>query len=162
MATNFLDLSTAGMKVAFGIETTAGTKPTAFTNIPKPKSIPDFNPETNALQTTSLNETQFHTYIKGLKDVGGALSINFNMSQGFIDMWNTNIYQAYETAKAEGKRCWFEFWHPQLTSAFFFTGEPDELGFPTAEVDSVWEGSASITPTGEIGWATAIEPTDPS
>lgn len=158
----FLDLSTAGMKVAYAIESTAGTKPSTFTNIPKPKSIPDFNPEASALQTTSLNETEFHTYIKGLKDVGGALQINFNMSQDFITLWNTTIVAAAETAKAAGKALWFEFYHPSLTQGFFFTAEASELGFPSADVDAVFEGSVSITPTGNIGWATAISPTDPS
>ena len=41
MAAKAIDLSTAGIKVAYAIEETAGTKPTAFTNIPNPKSIPN-------------------------------------------------------------------------------------------------------------------------
>lgn len=158
----FLDLSTAGMKVAYAIESTAGTKPSTFTNIPKPKSIPDFNPEASALDTTSLNATEWKTYIKGLKDAGGALQITFNMSQDFITLWNTTIVAAAETAKAAGKALWFEFYHPSLTNGFFFTAEASELGFPSADVDAVFEGSVSITPTGNIGWATAISPTDPS
>ena len=40
-----VDLSTAGIKVGYAIEETAGQKPTKFTNIPNPKSIPDTNPE---------------------------------------------------------------------------------------------------------------------
>lgn len=52
MAAKAIDLSTAGIKVAYAIEETAGTKPTAFTNIPNPKSIPDTNP--NRLLMTPL------------------------------------------------------------------------------------------------------------
>lgn len=162
MAVAGLDLSTAGMKVAYGIETEAGTKPAEFVNIPNPKSIPDFNPETNALQSTSLNATEWHTYISGLKDMGGALGITFGMSQVFVDMWNDEIYAAYETAKATNKRMWLEFYHPGLTKGFFFTAEPSKLGFPAADVDAVWDGTANVTPTGEIGWAEAIAPVDES
>lgn len=63
-----IELSTAGIKVLYGVEGTANTKPSSFTNIPGPKSIPEINPEPNQLQTTSLNATDFHTYIDGLKD----------------------------------------------------------------------------------------------
>lgn len=160
MARNFFDLSTLGMKIAFAVESEAGTKPTVFTNIPKPKSLPDVNPEVNTAQTTSLNETEYHTYMQLLKDVGGALDFGFGMSDGLIDLWNTDVYQAYKTARAAGKAMWFELWHPELSKGFFFTGEPAELGFSAAEVDSVWDGTARITPSKIYGWAEAIAPTD--
>mgnify|MGYP004449692567 FL=1 len=40
-----IELSTAGIKLAYAIETTAGTKPSAFTNIAGVKSLPNLNPE---------------------------------------------------------------------------------------------------------------------
>lgn len=159
MAKTFIDLSTAGMKVAYAIEN-SNTKPSAFINIPNPKSIPDLNPEPSTLETTSLNATEWKTYIQGLKDVGGSLGITFGMSQGFLDMWNDDIVAASETAKASGKRTWFEFYHPSLDKAFYFTAEPSSLGMPSADVDSVFDVTANVTPTGEIGWATAIAPTE--
>lgn len=160
MAKTFIDLSTAGMKVAYAIETVAGTKPSAFTNIPNPKSIPDLNPEPSTLETTSLNATEWKTYIQGLKDVGGAVGITFGMSQGFLDMWNDDIVDASKAVKADGKRLWMEFYHPSLDKAFYFTGEASELGMSSADVDSVFDVTANVTPTGEIGWATAIAPTE--
>jgi len=54
-----IDLSTAGIRVGYAVETTAGTKPTAFTNLANPKSIPDMNPEPNTLDVTSLNDTEW-------------------------------------------------------------------------------------------------------
>ena len=35
-----------------------------------------------------------------------------------------------------------------------------DLGFGGAEVNAVLENSGYVTPTGEIGWGDAIEPTD--
>ena len=156
----FVDLSTAGMKVAYAIEQTASLKPEKFINIPNPKSIPDMNPEPSNLDTTSLNATEWKTYIQGLKDIGSSLGITFGASQGFIDMWNDDIAEAAKTALASGKRCWLEFYHPSLDKAFYFTCEPSKLGFSGAEVDSVWDVTANVTPTGEIGWDTAIAPSD--
>ena len=47
-----LEISTAGISVSYAVETTAGTKPSTFTNIPNIKSTPDFNPEPGALEVT--------------------------------------------------------------------------------------------------------------
>lgn len=113
-----IDLSTAGIHVGYGFETTAGTKPTAFIDIPNPKSIPDLNPEPSTYDTTSLNATEWKTYIQGLKDLGGALGLKFGMSQVFKDMW-TKICSEYKTNIATGKRLWIEFYHPSLKEGFF-------------------------------------------
>lgn len=91
--------------------------------------------------------------------MGGALAITFGMSQVFLDMWE-KLCDDVETATASNKRMWMEFWHPKLTKSFFFTCEPTRLGFPSADVDSIWDADAHVTPTGEIGWAEAIAPTD--
>ncbi len=154
-----IDLSTAGIHVGYGFETTAGTKPTAFIDIPNPKSIPDLNPEPSTYDTTSLNATEWKTYIQGLKDLGGALGLKFGMSQVFKDMW-TKICSEYKTNIATGKRLWIEFYHPSLKEGFFFTGEPTDIGWSATDVDQVWDTTVNVTPTGEIGWATAIEPTE--
>lgn len=155
----FVDLSTAGIKVAYGMEETAGTKPTVFTNIPNPKSIPDFNPEVSTHDVTSLNDTEWKRYIEGLKDVGGALAITFGMSDGFLTMWE-DICDKYDAAKATNKRMWMEFFHPRLSKSFFFTCAPTRLGWSAADVDTAWDTSVSVTPTGEIGWDEIIAPTD--
>ncbi len=55
-------------------------KANTFTDIPNPKSIPDFNPEPSTHETTSLNAIEWKTYIQGLKDIGGAVSLKFGMS----------------------------------------------------------------------------------
>ena len=156
-----IDLSTAGIRVGFAYESTAGSgKPASFTSLPNPKSIPDMNPTPNALDVTSLNDTEWKRYIEGLKDIGGAVGITFGMSQSFFTAWET-LCNTTETNKATGKRTWFVFYVPGLQKSFFMTAEPSMIGMPAAEVDSVLDVTVNIIPTGEIGWATAINPTDP-
>ena len=154
-----IDLSTAGIQLGYAVETTEGTKPTAFTRIKGAKSLPDFNPEPSTLETTTLDAVEWKTYIDGLKDPGGALSITFNLTEEFQTTW-TEVVSAYETGKDAGKSCWWEFYIPGLKNAFFFTGNPSELGFGGAEVDAVLEVTAYVTPTGNIGWATAVVPSE--
>lgn len=154
-----IDLSTAGIHIGYGIETVSGTKPTVFTDIPSPKSIPDFNPEVGTYDVTSLNDTGYKRYIDGLKDVGGALAITFGMSQVFLDLWES-ICDEYEAAIIENKRMWLEFYHPRLDKGFFFTCSPTRMGWAASDVDNAWDTNVSVTPTGEIGWAKAIELTE--
>ena len=153
-----IELSTAGILLGYAVEQTAGTKPTAFTQIKGAKSLPDFNPEPSTLETTPLEATEWKTYIDGLKDPGGALSVTFNMTEDLQTTWDA-IAEAYKTAAEAGKKTLWEFYIPGLTKAFFFTGNPSPLGFAGAEVDSVLENTAYITPNGNIGWATAVKPT---
>lgn len=155
-----IDLSTAGIRVGFAYESTSGKKPTAFTNLANPKSIPDMNPEPNALDITSLNDTEWKRYMQGLKDMGGALGITFGMSQQFYTNWQT-MCETTETNKANNLRTWMVFYVPGLDDSFFMTVDPAKIGMPAAEVDSVLDVTVNVLPTGEIGWAEAINPTDP-
>lgn len=154
-----IDLSTAGIHVGYGIETVNGTKPETFIDLPNPKSIPDFNPEPSTYDVTSLNDTEWKRYISGLKDVGGAIGITFGMSEVFRTMWK-DLCEEYNEAKKTSNRMWVEFYHPMLSEAFFFTAEPSDMGWSATDVDSVWDVTVNITPTGEIGWAEPIPPTE--
>ena len=72
-------LSTAGVTVGYAVETVKGTRPTSgYTLIPDIKEVPEMNPEPETLETTTLAETEFKTYIEGLKDLGGALAFTAN------------------------------------------------------------------------------------
>ena len=117
------------------------------------------NPEPNALDITSLNDTEWKRYMQGLKDMGGALGITFGMSQEFYTKWQT-MCETTETNKATNLRTWMVFYVPGLEDAFFMTVDPAKMGMPAAEVDSVLDVTVNVLPTGEIGWADAVNPTD--
>ena len=155
-----IELSTAGIKVGWGVEAVKGTKPTQFVRIRGLKSIPSFNPEPATLQVTDLNDTEWHRYIDGLKDLGGALAFTANLSKELFEDWE-NLYTAYETAKATELRIWFHIYIPGLDDGFFLTGNPSPLGMPEASVDGVLETDVYVTPTYVEGWSTKIMPTEP-
>ena len=111
------------------------------------------NPEPESLETTTLSETSYKTYIEGLKDLGGALSFLANFTTELETEWAA-LMTAYETAKASGKSIWFEVKHPQLTKSVFFTGQPAKMGMPGATVGSVYETNVFITPTNAPSWET--------
>lgn len=145
------EFSTAGVTLKYAVESTAGTRPTTnYTVIPSIKSIPDFNPEPSTLEVTDLSDTTWRRYIKGLKDVGGALGFDANLTSGFKSAWET-LVTAATTAKASSKATWFEVSIPNFDS-FYFAGEPSELGMSGMSVDAVMEVTAYISPEKIHGW----------
>ena len=152
-----ISLSTAGILFGYGVETTAGSKPTSFTQIERAMSLPALNPQPESLDVTPLDATEWKEYIAGLKDTGGAVAIRFSLNDALRANW-AKFVEAYETAKAADKKTWVEFYIPGMKDAFFFAAEPVPLGFGGAEVNAHLEVEAYVTPLGNIGWDTAVVP----
>lgn len=147
-------LSTAGVTVGYAVEATKGTRPTSgFVVIPDIKEVPEMNPEPETLETTTLAETEYKTYIEGLKDLGGALSFIANFTTDLQTAWDELVAE-YTTAKADGKSIWFEVKHPGLAKSVFFTGQPSAMGLPSMGVNAVLETNLYITPTNAPIWET--------
>lgn len=143
-----IDLSTAGVHLKYAVEQTAGTRPTSgYIDLPGVKSTPSLNPAPEALDSTTLNETEWKTYVQGLKDLGGALEFTFNLTEALLEVWET-LVTAATAAKETGKSTWFMIDIPGLTKAFYFRGDPADAGLPAIEVNSVLETTMFITPTG--------------
>ena len=146
-------VNTAGVTFGYAVETIKGTRPTSgYTLIPDVKEIPEMNPEPETLETTTLAETEFKTYIEGLKDLGGALSFLANFTEELEEVWG-ELVEAYKTGIASGLATWFEVKHPKLEKSVFFTGQPSAMGLPGMGVNAVLETNLYITPTNAPIWA---------
>lgn len=142
-----INLSTAGVQLLYAVEETAGTRPTTgYTRIKGIKSTPSLNPSPESLETTTLDETEYKTYIDGLKDIGGAIEFTFNLTEELVTTWDA-LMTAYEAAKTSNKATWFTIVVPGLTKSFYFTGNPSAMGLPETSVSSVLEITNYITPT---------------
>lgn len=115
-------LSTVGVTFGYAVETTAGTKPGAFTQLHRINSIGNLGVERDQIDASAL-EDEITKYIAGRGDTGGNVPVTVNVTDETITEWETLI-SAYETAKAEGKATWFETITEGLTKAFFFVAEP--------------------------------------
>jgi len=140
--------STAGMYLCYCPETTKDTMPTAgYIKIPEVKSIPSFNPSPETIESTTLEETEYKTYVKGLKDIGGALEFGANMTDDLDAAW-ASLITAFNSAVSDQKKVWFCIAHPYLSKATFFTGDPSGIGLNEASVGGMAETTLYITPTG--------------
>lgn len=147
-------LSTAGVTVGYAVEETAKTRPTTgYTVIPDIKEVPEMNPEPETLESTTLAETEYKTYIEGLKDLGGALSFLANYTTELEEVWG-ELVEAYKAAKEADKSVWFEVKHPRLEKSVFFAGQPSAMGLPAMSVNAILETNLYITPTNAPIWET--------
>jgi len=140
-------VSTAGMRLAYAVEATAGTRPTdGYLPVPEVKTMPSFNPAPNTIDSTTLEETEYMTYVQGLKDLGGALEYGANLTDDLMDFWET-VLSNYDDAVAAKKSMWWAVYHPKLAKSLFFKGTPAPISFNEASVGAMAETTLYITPT---------------
>ena len=146
-------LASHGAYLCYATESTAGTMPTTgYVKVPEIKTIPSFNPQPDAIQSTDLSETEFHTYVEGLKDIGGALEFTANLTEDLVTAWGT--VNTTHDALTGGKAMWFAVVHPKLTKAVFFKGDPSPLGLNEISVNTVLETTLYITANSAPKWDT--------
>ena len=146
--------STAGMYLCYCVESTKGSMPTSgYTQIPEIKTIPSFNPTPETIESTTLLETEYKTYVEGLKDLGGALEFGANLTADLISIWGSCV-SAHDTAAATDKATWFAVVHPKLAQAVFFEGDPAPLGLNESSVSAMVETTLYVTPNSAPEWKT--------
>ena len=139
-------VSTAGMYLCYCAESVAGTRPTTgYTKIPEIKSMPSFNPAPETIESTTLEETEYKTYVEGLKDLGGALEFGANLTDDLVSFWE-NLLSIHDATASAGKSVWFAVVHPKLAKATFFCGDPAPIGLNEASVSAMAETTLYITP----------------
>ena len=142
--------STAGMRLYYAVGSSMPTS--GLTKIPEVKSIPSFNPSPETIQSTTLEETEYHTYVEGLKDLGGALEFGANLTEDLISVWGScnSVHDSMGTSEA----MWFYIIHDGLSQAVAFEGDPSPLGLNEASVGGMLETSLYITPNTAPEWVT--------
>lgn len=123
--------STLGVLGGYSLETTAGTKPTAFTLLTRLNAIGGINLDVEQIDASAL-EDMVSRYIQGRADTGGTFPITVNMTPETITEWQALI-TAYK-GRTEGIRMWFDIYFPQLNKSFFIVAQPPEQ-IPMPEVN---------------------------
>lgn len=146
-----------GTRVYYGFETIAGTRPTersAYTLLEDCTSHPDFNPEREQIETTTLMQTHNKTYTQGLRDFG-ALEFGFNLTQKTLDEFlasGTGLIDQYKENSAEGKRLWICVDIQHINKSFFIPVEPQDFGLPAGTTNSKYELTVRFNVAGDAGW----------
>ena len=116
-------ISTLGITFGYGVEATAGQKPTAFTQLHRINNIGGISIQPEQIDASAL-EDFITRYVKGRADTGGSFPITVNFTPETKAEWATLI-NAYQEL-SDGKRMWFETIIPGFTESFFVVAQPPE------------------------------------
>lgn len=121
MAATISGVSTLGVTFGYGLETTAGTKPSTFTKLDRINQIGSITIENEQIDASAI-EDLVSRYIQGRGDTGGSFPVTVNFTPETKTQWATVIseYQAL----TGGKRMWFETIVPGFDDAFFVVAQP--------------------------------------
>lgn len=155
------EISTAGIKIKYCAETTAGTRPTTGYLEQAPSTtlkiaeyvtgISGLGAEFEQYDVTPLSETSRHRYIKGLQNNDGNVQFSCNINPTSRTDWNT-IVSAY-SALTDGKGMWWEITLPGDTQSVFFRAEPCDMRFPDVESAQAVQGAVQLIENQYAGWA---------
>lgn len=156
-ATKTAGVSSLGVTFSYGVETTKGTKPTAFTILSRINQIGDVTVETEAIDASALEDKQTRN-IPGRDTVSDTFTITVNKTDETISEWEKVItdYQAL----TDGKRMWFQTITPGFTKAeFVVAAPPSKLPISGKEQNSLLTMEINLTVDEMIGSDTKVEPT---
>lgn len=123
-------ISTLGITFGYGVEATAGEKPTAFKQLTRINSIGGVNIEPEQIDASAL-EDYTTKYVKGRADTGGSFAVTVNFTEDTVKEWE-ELIKAYK-ALTGGKQMWFETIIPGIQKALFIIAEPPE-SIPQPEI----------------------------
>ena len=124
-------LSTLGITFGYGVETTAGEKPSNFKQLNRMNSIGGISIEPETIDASAIEDLVERT-VAGRASTGGSFPVSVNFTQETLVEWQ-ELIEAYKTAQANQKRMWFETIVPGLTDAFFCVAQPPQA-IPQPEI----------------------------
>ena len=155
MSATVMGLSTLGITVGYGVETTAGTKPASFTALDRINSVGGIAMDVEQIDASALEDTQTK-YVAGRADTGGTWEIGVNFTDETATEWETLI-SAYNTAQASGKALWLEVCIPNQSDAFFVVAQPpQQLPMPEIGQNELLVMTISMTVVEYKGWDTKV------
>ena len=143
MASIDAGLTSLGVKLAFAMESTAGTKPTGSGGTGTPaiggwyqvlrvNSIGGVSVDPEQIDVSAIVD-KLTRYKPGRGDSGGTFTIGINVNNATINQWKDIIALYNNSAnRTAGLRMWWEVTHPDLEQAFFIVAAPPEV-FPMPE-----------------------------
>lgn len=115
-------ISTLGITFGYGVEATAGEKPTTFTKLNRINSIGGITIENEQIDASAL-EDFVSRYVRGRADTGGSFPVTVNFTPETNAEWK-DVISDYADLEGTEKRMWFETIIPGFDDAFFVVAQP--------------------------------------
>ena len=155
MSATVMGLSTLGITFGYGVEATAGTKPSSFTQLNRINNIGGISMDVEQIDASALEDTQTQ-YVAGRADTGGTWAVTVNFTDETATEWETLI-SAYNTAQASNLNLWFEVILPNQSDAFFVVAQPpQQLPMPEIGQNELLTVEINLTVVEYKGWDTKV------
>ena len=155
MAATVMGLSTLGITFGYGVESTAGTKPSSFTQLDRINNIGGISMDVEQIDASALEDTQTK-YVAGRADTGGQWTVTVNFTDETATEWETLISD-YNTAQASGLNLWFEVILPNQSDAFFVVAQPpQQIPMPEIGQNELLTVEIVLTVVEYKGWDTKV------
>lgn len=159
MAVQLAGLSTLKVKFGYGVENTAGTKPSSFKWLERCNNISGIDLPVETIDASSL-EDEVSKYIAGRQDSGGEWTVTFNFTPE-VQAQLEGMISDYNTGKSQSTplQTWFEVYHPTMDKAFFVIAEPPQkLPMPEMGQNELLTMDVTFTIVEYKGLLDAVEP----
>ena len=150
-------LSTLGITLSYGVETTAGQKPTAFKLLTRINEIDGVSVTPEAIDASALEDPTTRN-VAGRDTLTDSVNVTVNRTTETIKEW-TDLIAAYK-GLTDGKRMWFQEITPGLSDAEFFVAQPPSiLPISGKSQNSLLTMEIPLVLEERIGTSAKVEPT---
>lgn len=148
-------ISSLGITFGYGVETTAGTKPTTFKQLTRINSIGGITIENEQIDASAL-EDYVSRYIQGRGDTGGAFPVGVNYTPETVEEW-ADVISEYKTAHESGLRMWFQTIIPGFDDGDFVVAQPPtKIPSPEKGQNSLLVAEMNLTIEEYVGMETKV------
>ena len=155
MAATIAGLSTLLISMSYGVESTAGEKPSSFSALDRINNIGGIAMDVEKIDASALEDTQTK-YVAGRADTSGTWDIGVNFTDETVEEWE-DLISAYNTAAAAGKQLWLQVQVPNQSDAFFVIAQPpQQIPMPEIGQNELLVVTISMTVVEYKGWSTKV------
>lgn len=124
-------ISSLGVTFGYGIETTAGEKPTSFAQLTRINGLGGITVDTEKIDASALEDFVTRT-VAGRGDTGGTFTVTVNVTDDTQKEWE-KVIADYKQAQKDGKRVWFQTIIPGIPKSFYVVAQPPQA-IPQPEI----------------------------
>lgn len=152
-------ISTLGVKLSYGVETTAGVKPTVFNVVHRINSIGGITIEPETIDASALEDSVTRS-VAGRGTSAGNFTVGVNVTNDTIEEWE-KVIADYEDIMDDGLRMWWQVSSPSLARSYYIAAQPPlEIPMPDIGQNELLVVEIPLTIDEFLGMDTKVEPND--
>ena len=152
-------ISSLGVKLSYGVEATAGTKPSTFKVVHRINSIGGITIEPETIDASALEDSVTRS-VAGRGTSAGNFTIGVNITNETVAEWR-QVIADYKEIMDDGLRMWWQVSSPSLAEAFYIAAQPPlEIPMPDISQNELMVVEIPLTIDEFLGMEAKVEAED--